>query len=87
MTIEDIEKAIAQLPPEQFAEFRMWFEAFDAARFDEKIERDAKTGKLDALADEAIDDFRKGRARDLLDLIGRLEWDAAYNYKAQRARD
>lgn len=65
MTIEDLEKAVAQLPPDQFAEFRTWFEAFDAARFDEKIERDAKTGKLDALADDAIDDFRKGRAREL----------------------
>jgi hypothetical protein len=65
MTIEDLEKAVAQLPPDQFAEFRTWFEAFDAAQFDEKIERDAKTGKLDALADQAIDDFRKGRAREL----------------------
>ena len=65
MSIEDLEKAVAQLPPDQFAAFRTWFEAFDAARFDEKIERDAKTGKLDALADQAIDDFRKGRAREL----------------------
>jgi hypothetical protein len=65
MTIEDLEKALAQLPPDQFAGFRIWFEAFDAARFDEKIERDAATGKLDALADQAINDFRKGRAREL----------------------
>jgi hypothetical protein len=65
MTIKDLEKAVAELPPEQFAEFRAWFEAFDAARFDQKIERDVKAGGLDALADEAIDDFRKGRAREL----------------------
>lgn len=65
MTINDLEKAVAKLPPDQFAEFRTWFEALDAARFDEKIERDAKAGKLDALADRAIDDFRKGRAREL----------------------
>jgi len=65
MTVEDLEKAIAKLPPDQFAEFRAWFEEFDAARFDQKIERDAKSGKLDALADQAIDDVRKGRARDL----------------------
>lgn len=62
MTIEDLEKAVATLPPDQLAEFRAWFEAFDAARFDEKIQRDSKTGKLDRLADAAIDDFRKGRA-------------------------
>jgi len=65
MTIEDIERAVAKLPPDQLAEFRAWFEEFDAARFDQKIERDAKAGKLDRMADQAIDDFRKGRAREL----------------------
>jgi hypothetical protein len=65
MTIEDLEKAVAKLPPEQFAEFRAWFEALDAARFDQKIERDAKAGKLDASADKAVEDFRKGHAREL----------------------
>ncbi|MGB6542525.1 MAG: hypothetical protein WBF03_16840 [Xanthobacteraceae bacterium] len=65
MIIEDIEKAVSKLPPDQLAEFRAWFEEFDAARFDEKIERDAKSGRLDRLADQALDDFRKGRAREL----------------------
>jgi hypothetical protein len=65
MTIEDLEKAVAKLPPDQFAEFRAWFEEFDAARFDAKIERDAKAGKLDTLGEQAIEDFRKGRAREL----------------------
>jgi hypothetical protein len=65
MTIEDIEKAVAELPPDQFARFRDWFERFDAARFDRKIERDAAAGKLDSFAEQAIDDFRKGRAREL----------------------
>jgi hypothetical protein len=65
MTIEDIEKAVAELPPDQLARFRDWFERFDAARFDQKIERDAAAGRLDGLAEQAIDDFRKGRAREL----------------------
>ena len=65
MTIEDLEKAVAKLPPDDLARFRAWFEEFDAARFDQKIERDAKTGRLDRLAEEAIDDLRKGRAREL----------------------
>jgi len=65
MTIEDLEKAVAKLPPDRFAEFCAWFDEFDAARFDQKIERDAKAGKLDRLSDQAIDDFRKGRAREL----------------------
>jgi hypothetical protein len=65
MTIEDIENAIAKLPPDQLAQSRDWFEAFDAARFDQKIERDAKAGKLDRLADEGIGDYSKGRARTI----------------------
>lgn len=65
MTIEDLEKAVSKLPPDQLAKFRDWFEAFDAARFDEKIERDAKAGKLDRLAEQALTDFRQGRAREL----------------------
>jgi hypothetical protein len=32
-------------------------------RFDQKIQRDVQSGKLDRLADHAIDDPRKGRAR------------------------
>jgi hypothetical protein len=65
MTIEDLEKAVAKLAPEQFAKFRDWFDAFDAARLDQKIERDAKSGKLDRRADQALADFREGRAREL----------------------
>jgi hypothetical protein len=65
MTLSDLEKAVAKLPPDELARFRAWFEQFDAARFDEKIERDAKAGKLDRLGDAALDEFRKGHAREL----------------------
>ncbi|MCP1916328.1 hypothetical protein J2R96_008808 [Bradyrhizobium elkanii] len=64
-TAEDIEKAVERLPPRELARFRAWFETFDAARFDAAIERDAKAGKLDALADEALAAYRAGQSRDL----------------------
>jgi hypothetical protein len=57
MTIEDLEKAVSKLPPDQLAKFRDWFDAFDAASFDRKIERDAKAGKLDRLGDQAHADY------------------------------
>jgi hypothetical protein len=63
--IEDIEKAIEQLSPEGLAKFREWFDAFDARVFDEKIERDARSGKLGGLVSDALADFRAGRAREL----------------------
>ena len=65
MTIEDLEKAVAKLPPDQLAKFRDWFEAFDAARFDDKIERDAKGGRLDRLAEQALADHAQDRTREL----------------------
>jgi hypothetical protein len=65
MTIEELEKAVAKLPPEQFALFRAWFEKLDADRFDHKIERDIRAGKLDQMGNQAIDEFRKGRAREI----------------------
>jgi len=63
--LEDIEKAIAGLSPDELAKLRAWFEEFDARVFDEKIERDAKSGKLDALAAEARADHAAGRSREL----------------------
>jgi hypothetical protein len=34
-TVEDIEKAVAKLSPEQLAKFRAWFEEFQERLFDE----------------------------------------------------
>jgi hypothetical protein len=64
-TVEDIEKAIETLKPSEFDRLRVWFEEFQASQFDKKIERDTKAGKLDRLADQALDDHRKGRSREL----------------------
>jgi len=64
-TLEDIEKAVAELPADQLARFRVWFEEFESAHFDQRIERDAKAGRLDRLAEQALADFRAGRAREL----------------------
>jgi hypothetical protein len=65
ITAEDIEKAIEQLAPRELARFRTWFEAFDAERFDAAIEHDARAGKLDAHADEALAAHRAGHSREL----------------------
>jgi hypothetical protein len=64
-TIEEIEKAVAELPADQLLQFRLWFAEFEAARFDQQIEQDAKAGRLDQLAKQALADYRAGRAREL----------------------
>jgi hypothetical protein len=64
-TLEEIEKAVSKLSPDELARFRTWFEQFEAARFDRKLEQDAKGGRLDQLAEQAITEFRHGRTREL----------------------
>jgi hypothetical protein len=64
-TAEDIQRAIELLPARELARFRAWFELFNADRFDAAIERDTGAGKLDALAAEAIVQYRAGQSRNL----------------------
>jgi hypothetical protein len=64
-TVEEIEKAVSKLRPEDLAIFHAWFEEFDAARFDEKIEQDIGAGKLEAMADRALANHLAGRTREL----------------------
>jgi hypothetical protein len=63
--LEDIEKAITELAPDDFAKLRDWFDQLDARLFDEKIERDAKAGKLDKLIAEARANHKAGRRREI----------------------
>jgi hypothetical protein len=64
-TIEEIVKAVEQLPPDKLAEFQAWYEEFSAALFDAQIEQDSKNGKLDRLVEKSEEDFRAGRFREL----------------------
>jgi hypothetical protein len=64
-TVDDIERAVARLPPEELAAFRAWFEAFEATQFDERLVRDVSAGRLDVLAEDAVAAHRAGRSREL----------------------
>jgi hypothetical protein len=64
-TVEKLEQAIADLSPDELAQFRAWFAAFDAAAWDRQIEADVRAGRLDALADVALTEHRAGRSRRL----------------------
>jgi len=64
-SVETIERAIEQLSPDELARFRRWFSEFDAAAFDARIEADAAAGKLDALAEGALAEYRSGKAREI----------------------
>jgi hypothetical protein len=65
MDIKEIESAIARLPPSDLAELARWFEEYHAQVWDEQLERDVKSGRLDALIKEAEKDFEQGRCDSL----------------------
>ncbi len=65
MRVEDIEQGILGLPQDQLKQFRAWYEKFDAGKWDEQIEQDAKDGKLDAIAESALAEYKSGKARKL----------------------
>ena len=64
-TVQEIEKAITQLPKNDFGVLSEWLEEFEEKMWDNQFEEDVQSGRLEKLANEAIADFRAGRCREL----------------------
>lgn len=64
-TLEEIEAAILKLPSDEFQQLMQWFFDLDYQRWDKQLEKDIANGKLENLAQEAIDDFEAGNARPI----------------------
>ena len=63
--IQKIEKDVKSLSPEELSEFRGWFLEFDASAWDAQLEADARSGRLDRLADEALAQHKRGESKAL----------------------
>ena len=63
--LEELERRIRKLSPQDLAKFRAWFAEFDHALWDRQIEADSKSGKLDRLANEALADYKAGKAKKI----------------------
>jgi len=64
-TVAEISGAVRRLPKRELAKFRKWFAEFDAAAWDREFEEDVASGRLEALAREALRDDRSSRTREL----------------------
>jgi hypothetical protein len=64
VSVKEIELAVLGLSEAELAAFRTWFAEFDAEAWDRRIEDDVTAGRLDALADEAVEDLRAGRCTE-----------------------
>jgi len=65
MQIYEIIENIKKLPEDELKILLEWIESFEQDFWDKKFEKDVKMGKLDKLAEQAIEDFRAGKCRKL----------------------
>jgi len=63
--VQIIEKEIKSLNQEELAEFRDWFLEYDSEAWDAQIKRDVHSGKLDHIAQEALDEHKRGESKAL----------------------
>ena len=63
--LEEIEAAVEKLSSADLKKFRAWLDELEERLFDERIERDAKAGKLDVVEAKALENHKAGRVRDL----------------------
>jgi hypothetical protein len=64
-SLREIEDAIGKLSADDLAAFRIWFAEFDAEVWDRQIEEDVTAGRLNKLAEQALQHLREGRCTDL----------------------
>ena len=64
-SIDEVKSVIAHLPEKEFNSFVGWFVKFEEERWDKELEKDIADGKLDNLADEALNEFDVGKCSEL----------------------
>ena len=62
--VDEIEEAIGQLPPEDFRRLAEWVRTREQQLWDGQMDRDAASGKLDFLIEEAKSEERAGLLRE-----------------------
>ena len=63
--IESLEKEIEKLSPPELRALRLWFAELDSELWDQELESDVASGKLDRLADAAVVAHKRGEGRDI----------------------
>jgi hypothetical protein len=61
--IEELQRSIQELTPDEFAQIASHVHALEQERWDHQLDKDAAAGKLDFLIEEAKEDQRTNRLR------------------------
>ena len=68
-TVAEIEKALQTIPLGDARRVADWLEQYLDEKWDTQIDADIDAGRLDKLADKAIEDHRAGRVKPLDEVI------------------
>jgi len=63
--VDELKSEIKSLPENDFIELRQWFSEMDWKNWDDQINLDSKSGKLDFLINEANSQKKNDRLKDL----------------------
>lgn len=64
-SVEEIKAEIKALPRQEYMRLVHWFSELDWTVWDEELERDSASGKLDFLIEEALDEKKRGKLGEL----------------------
>ena len=65
MSLQELEAAVAVLPPTELEAFTQWFEEYLADAWDRRIEEDVAAGRLEEAGRQADAEFLAGRCERL----------------------
>ncbi len=63
--VSELEISVSKLSDEEYAEFRDWFLNFESERWEKQLEKDIADNKLANIANEALEDYKKGNFKSL----------------------
>lgn len=68
-TVAEIESALQKIPVDDARKVADWLQHYLDERWDRQIDADIAAGKLDKLAEQALEDYRAGRVKPLDEII------------------
>ena len=68
-TVTEIENALQALPLAEARKVAGWLQQYLDGKWDRQIDADIAAGKLDRLAEKAVEDYRAGRVKPLDEII------------------
>ena len=69
LSLKDIEEAVSNLKEKELRKFRAWFEEFDAMTWDKQFAENVKSGRVDKIAEKALEDYKKGKCKELWSIL------------------